>query len=141
VELTARQRRVPESLSDPEIRICGGDRDSADLELKERQWPFQPNQDGTDDDQPDTYNKLKRAEIGRLWRFVIKRDSAVVASNSWAECVCEDSSRLVPEKTSAPDSSHRAFTTCADSSGEGEELDKPPHALSLTAARKSLGSC
>jgi len=38
--------------------------------------------------------------------------------------------------------SHRAFTTCAAStSWESEELDEHPHALFLTAARKSLGSC
>ena len=37
--------------------------------------------------------------------------------------------------------SHRAFTTCAVSSWESEELDERPHALFLTAARKSLGSC
>jgi hypothetical protein len=39
------------------------------------------------------------------------------------------------------DDSHRAFTTCAVSSWESEELDERPHALFLTAARKSLGSC
>jgi hypothetical protein len=38
--------------------------------------------------------------------------------------------------------SHRAFTTCAVSSlGKAEELDERPHALCLTAARKSFGSC
>jgi hypothetical protein len=35
----------------------------------------------------------------------------------------------------------RAFTTCAVSSWESEELDEHPHALFLTATRKSLGSC
>ena len=39
------------------------------------------------------------------------------------------------------DDSHRAFTTCAVSSWESEELDERPHALFLAAARKSLGSC
>jgi integrase len=34
-----------------------------------------------------------------------------------------------------------AFTTCAVSSWESEELDERPHALFLTAARKSFGSC
>jgi hypothetical protein len=38
------------------------------------------------------------------------------------------------------DDSHRAFTTCAVSSWESEELDEPPHALFLAAPRKSLGS-
>ena len=37
--------------------------------------------------------------------------------------------------------SHRALTTCAVSSWESEELDERPHALFLTAGRKSLGSC
>src|SRR6266404_4696292 len=37
--------------------------------------------------------------------------------------------------------SHRAFTTCAASSWESEELDERPHALFLKASRKSLGSC
>jgi hypothetical protein len=37
--------------------------------------------------------------------------------------------------------SHRVFTTGALSSWESEELDERPHALFLTAARKSLGSC
>lgn len=37
--------------------------------------------------------------------------------------------------------SHRAFSPCAVSSWESEELDERPHALFLTAARKSLGSC
>src|SRR5262250_489633 len=37
--------------------------------------------------------------------------------------------------------SYRAFTTCAILSWESEELDERPHALFLTAARKSLGSC
>jgi hypothetical protein len=37
--------------------------------------------------------------------------------------------------------SHRAFTTCAVSSlGKAEELDERPHALFLTAGRKSFGS-
>src|ERR1700721_3034006 len=36
---------------------------------------------------------------------------------------------------------HRSFTTCAVSSWESEELDERPHALFLTAARKSPGSC
>jgi hypothetical protein len=39
------------------------------------------------------------------------------------------------------DDSHRAFTTCAVSTWESEELDERPHALFLTAARKSFGSC
>jgi hypothetical protein len=38
------------------------------------------------------------------------------------------------------DDSHRAFTTCAVSTRETEELDERSHALFLTAARKSLGS-
>jgi hypothetical protein len=38
-------------------------------------------------------------------------------------------------------SSHRACHSCAVSSWEGEEFDKRPHTLFLTAARKSLGSC
>jgi hypothetical protein len=37
--------------------------------------------------------------------------------------------------------SHRAFTTCVVSSWKSEELDEHPHALFLTAARKSPGSC
>jgi len=41
---------------------------------------------------------------------------------------------------SAPDYSHRAFTACAVSSWESEEFDEYPHALLLTAARKSLSS-
>src|ERR1700730_11573145 len=36
---------------------------------------------------------------------------------------------------------NRAFTTCAVSSWESEELDERPDALLLTAARKSPGSC
>jgi hypothetical protein len=39
------------------------------------------------------------------------------------------------------DDSHRAFTTCAVSTWESEELDERPRALFLTAARKSFGSC
>jgi len=39
------------------------------------------------------------------------------------------------------DDSHRAFTTCAVSTWGSEELDERPHALFLTAARKSFGSC
>jgi hypothetical protein len=39
------------------------------------------------------------------------------------------------------DDSHRAFATCAVSTWESEELDERPHALFLTAARKSFGSC
>ena len=37
--------------------------------------------------------------------------------------------------------SHRPFTTHAVSFWESEELDERPHALFLTAAPKSLGSC
>jgi len=55
--------------------------------------------------------------------------------------VCEDSSRLVREKTRArPLQSSRALTTLAVSSWESEELDERSHALFLTAARKALGS-
>jgi hypothetical protein len=39
------------------------------------------------------------------------------------------------------DDSHRAFTTCAVSTWESEELDERPHALFLPPARKSFGSC
>jgi hypothetical protein len=53
----------------------------------------------------------------------------------------EDSSRLVREKTRAHLLQFRAFATLGASSWESEELDERPHALFLTAARKSLGSC
>jgi hypothetical protein len=56
--------------------------------------------------------------------------------------VCEDSSRLVCEKTRAHLlQSSRFHHLCRFISWESEELDERPHALFLTAARKSLGSC
>src|SRR5260370_6663460 len=56
--------------------------------------------------------------------------------------VCEDSSRLVCEKTRARLlQSSRFHHLCRFISWEIEEFDERPHALFLTAARKSLGSC
>jgi hypothetical protein len=59
-----------------------------------------------------------------------------------AKRVCEDSSRLVCEKTRARLlQSSRFHHLCRFISWESEALDERPHALFLTAARKSLGSC
>jgi hypothetical protein len=56
--------------------------------------------------------------------------------------LCEDSSCLVCEKTRARLlQSSRFHHLCRFISWESEELDERPHALFLTAARKSLGSC
>ena len=44
-------------------------------------------------------------------------------------------------RESAPITIIALSPTCAVSSWESEELDERPHALFLTAARKSLGSC
>ena len=61
---------------------------------------------------------------------------------SGAKGVCEDSSRLVCEKTRARLLQSSYFDhLCRFISWESEELDERPHALFLTAARKSLGSC
>ena len=56
--------------------------------------------------------------------------------------VGEDSSRLVCEKTRARLlQSSRLHHLCRFISWESEEIDERPHALFLTAARKSPGSC
>jgi hypothetical protein len=59
-----------------------------------------------------------------------------------AKRVCEDSSHLVCKKTRARLlQSSRFHHLCRFISWEIEELDERPHALFLTAALKSLGSC
>jgi hypothetical protein len=70
------------------------------------------------------------------FRFVDQPGTALFVGTS----VCEDSCSPVHEKTRACYYGHQAFTTCAVSSWKSEELDERPHAVLLTAARKSLGS-
>ena len=55
--------------------------------------------------------------------------------------LCGPISCRLPIADRAPNTVIALFTTCAVSSCESEELDERPHALFLTAVRKSLGSC
>ena len=72
----------------------------------------------------------------------LEADFSVPIRQTSEERVCEDSSRLVCEKTRARLlQSSRFHHLCRFISWESEELDERPHALFLTAARKSLGSC
>ncbi len=82
---------------------------------------------------PMTPNLLSASDSA-IWR-----ESRAVPSETR---VCEDSSRFVCEKTRARlTQSSRFHHLCRFISWESEELDERPHALFLTAGRKSLGSC
>ena len=81
--------------------------------------------------QASTVEEAVRAKMHRLIKEFNASSERVVKAG-------RDVLRSVRERA---DDSHRAFTTCAVLSlGKAEELDERPHALFLTAGRKSLGS-
>ena len=101
-----------------------------------------------------TYEPLRRVRLGiivPLRLTVVVCEGPPFPSNmitpTSATCptgpaTCKDSSRLICEKTRARLLQLSRFHhLCRFISWESEELDERPHALFLTAARKSLGSC